>query len=159
MGASSSALSKSKFIDTLTREECIDHLVHGYINPINTSSDNLPKNQQELIPVELKKLCIQYTGSAYNLGLLSNKELDSEQRTNQIFVKTLTGKTITLDVSINHPIYLIKWLIQKRENIPCHQQRLIYRGQQLEDQHTVLYYNLHNARSTIHLVLNLRALK
>ena len=73
----------------------------------------------------------------------------------QIFVKTLTGKTLHFDVYPIFTVEILKELIFNQEGIPENQQRIIFAGRQLKDNRTLKDYNI-QSESTLHLFLRLR---
>ncbi|KAL7543922.1 hypothetical protein ACHAXR_013301 [Thalassiosira sp. AJA248-18] len=73
----------------------------------------------------------------------------------QLFVKTLTGKTVSIEIEEGESIEDVKAKIAEKEGIPPEQQRIIFGGQQLQDGKTVDDYNIGDD-ATLHLVLRLR---
>jgi ubiquitin len=156
---------KQIFIKTLqgksiTLEVNDDDSIESIKKKIN-DIEGIPQDQQRLV-FNGKQLEDANTLKDYNIDADSTIHLvlrlrggGIETGVKQIFIKTLQGKSITLEVNDDDSIESIKKKINDIEGIPQDQQRLVFNGKQLEDANTLKDYNI-DADSTIHLVLRLR---
>lgn len=121
------------------------------------------KVDREKTPIELNIPLdseVVFIGECVKSNYTPNKEefsyvVEKSNYCSSIYVKTLTGKKITIDVQWSDKIRKIKEKIQDKEGIPPDEQRLIFAGKQLFDNTTLSHYRL-STESTLYLILKLR---
>ena len=144
------------------------HLVTDGAEPdtvVNVDVDSTVGRLVAHPPFDRLVQCIAYNGgvlSAYDTfrqcGVSSHAQLTATLCPGPLvplYVKTLTGKTVTLSVQPEHTVEQLKQKVQDKVGIPADEQRLVYAGMQLEDGRTVEDYNIRK-ESTLHVRLRLR---
>ncbi|XP_071686813.1 uncharacterized protein [Rutidosis leptorrhynchoides] len=147
------------FVKTLSSGKTISERVKpsytvGKVKEKIESSVSIPPNEQILM---FKDMVLEDSCTLADFDIGRDSTLTLIQKSDgkmQIFIKMLIGKTINLKVKPLDTVDFVKNVMERIEDIPCHQQRLIFEGRQLEDWRTLKHYNITN-ESTLHLVLKL----
>ena len=129
--------------------------IWSMVEIVKNEFDIYNNNFLEIIYNNLELDNYNKTFEEYNIINNSTINLNFFNIGGQYFIRTLSGKTITLELSANDTILNIKKKIYEKEGIPLEQQRLIFAGKQLDNDRTIQDYKI-RSESTIHIALMLR---